>query len=275
LCFVFSGCVAQAKTECSQDWACVDFDRNDSAQVDVFLRNNKPYTITMTVDFKPHNMVVVRGGDQDDTLTKTINGHDRVWVGRYKPVNTRRSSDIDVDIEWAVGSLNVIHDEHYLYRLPFAKTASYYVVQGFNGGYSHRGMSRYAVDFAMPDGTELYAAREGVVVDVEYSNHLGGASREYIAHANYIVIEHSDGSTGEYHHLQENGVFVHPGEKVKRGQLIGLSGSTGFTSLPHLHFAVYKAMPDGDTQSLAFKFVAADGVVNKPLHGKRYVVADE
>jgi murein DD-endopeptidase MepM/ murein hydrolase activator NlpD len=136
-------------------------------------------------------------------------------------------------------------------------------------------LAKYAVDFSMPDGTELYAAREGVVVDVESRHRLGGASRKYAAYANFVVIEHSDGSTGEYYHLQQNRVFVRPGDNVKRGQLIGLSGSTGFTSVPHLHFAVYKALPDGDTQSLPFRFISATGIVDNPGYNERYQVASD
>lgn len=268
---VLIGCVfaAQAEQRCVQNWACVDRQHNDDGSIDFYLRNHRPYTITMTLEVRPRNMSSL----QDDTITRTIGGHNRIWVSRYLVQNRRRDNDADFSFQWAVGSQEVTHDDDYLYRLPFATDDGHYVVQGFNGGYSHRGLSRYGVDFAMPDGTRLHAAREGTVVDVEYGNSRGGASRKYAAYANFVVIEHSDGSTGEYYHLQHHGVFVRPGDKVSRGQLIGLSGSTGFTSLPHLHFAVYKALPMGDTQSLAFKFISADGIVSNPGYGKRYRVA--
>ncbi len=261
----------QAQARCLQSWACVDKQIADNGEVNVYLRNNKPFTITMTVDVNTVNLA----SDQQDPVTKTLEGNSRVWIARYQPVNKRRRTAIDFNIQWAVGSLDVVHDDDYLYRLPFNTSAGHYVVQGFNGGYSHRGFSKYGVDFSMPDGTELYAAREGTVVDVEYRNYRGGASRKYAKYANFIVIEHSDGSTGEYYHLQQDGVFVRPGDKVKRGQLIGLSGSTGFTSVPHLHFAVYKALAKGETQSLAFKFVSATGIVTNPRYGKRYKAAED
>ena len=77
----------------------------------------------------------------------------------------------------------------------------------------------------------------------------------------------SDGTTGEYYHLQQDGVFVAPGDSVARGQLIGLSGKTGYTASPHLHFAVYRATNDGETQSVPIRFQSAVGVIRKPRSG--------
>ncbi|MCJ8267851.1 MAG: M23 family metallopeptidase [Psychrosphaera sp.] len=266
---VLTGFSAQARQQCSQGWACVDVKRGTGGKVDFYLRNNKAYPITMTLEVEPQNL---RSG-QGNTITKTIAGGTSVLALSYERQNPQKRVDYDMDYNWAVGSLDVKHDDDYLYRLPYGEVDEHYVVQGFNGGYSHRGFSKYAVDFAMPDGSKIYAAREGIVVDTEFKNHRGGASRRYARYANFVVIQHSDGSTGEYYHLQQYGVFVRPGDKVERGQLIGSSGSTGFTSLPHLHFAVYKAMSDGDTQSLPIKFLAQRGVVENPRSGQRYVVA--
>ena len=103
----------------------------------------------------------------------------------------------------------------------------------------------------MPIGTPIHAARAGIVIDFAEHQTRGGASREY---ANYLVTLHGDDTTGEYYHLRKNGVVVTQGEQVNVGQKIGYSGSTGFSSLPHLHFAVYRAKPFGKYQSLPFAF---------------------
>ena len=233
----------------------------------------------MTLNVETDNLKLNSGFERrhhsqgEHSVTQTLLGGERKLVLGYQRDSQYRRSNYDFDYEWAVGSLNVEHDDSYLYRLPYGSNDSHVIVQGFNGGYSHRGLARYAVDFAMPTGSKVFAARQGTVVDVQSRYSKGGASRRYARYANFIVIEHSDGSTGEYYHLQQYGVLVSPGDKVKRGQLIGLSGNTGFTSLPHLHFAVYKALANGDTQSLPFKFVSATGVVDNPRHGRRYKVA--
>ena len=57
---------------------------------------------------------------------------------------------------------------------------------------------------------------------------------------NEIEIKHSDGTYASYSHLKYKGAFVRKGARVKRGQLIGLSGNTGWSSKPHLDFCVFK-----------------------------------
>jgi murein DD-endopeptidase MepM/ murein hydrolase activator NlpD len=60
----------------------------------------------------------------------------------------------------------------------------------------------------------------------------------YGGRANFIRLLHDDGTMSLYAHLKSDGVLVRPGQRVTAGQRIGLSGNTGFTTGPHLHFAV-------------------------------------
>lgn len=272
---------SDAWQQCGQKWACVEVKYIQDG-VEFYLVNRKAYTITMTLNIKPKRIKQTYRDSEyqhqsQHKVTHSLKGYERVRVLSYLYTSKQRRSysDYDFDFNWAVGRLDAKHDDDFLYRLPFSLSKSYPVVQGFNGGYSHQGLSRFAVDFAMPVGTEVHAARGGVVVDIESRHNKGGASRRYGRYANFIVIEHNDGTTGEYYHLKQHGVSVSLGDKVKQGQLIGYSGNTGFTSLPHLHFAVYKALPNGDTQSLPFKFETIDGVVTYPRHGRQYRVTDD
>src|SRR5207253_2765353 len=60
----------------------------------------------------------------------------------------------------------------------------------------------------------------------------------YTGVGNYLVIEHADGTFGVYWHLSQNGVMVNLGDHVVRGQTLALSGNTGSSSAPHLHFEI-------------------------------------
>ncbi|MGN1302790.1 MAG: murein hydrolase activator EnvC family protein [Clostridia bacterium] len=94
--------------------------------------------------------------------------------------------------------------------------------------YYSSGRYHGALDYGVPVGTEVYAAAEGVVLAANWSN--GGLG-------NYVCIQHSGGLRTYYGH--GNGEFyVKPGDVVKKGQLIMLSGNTGNSSGPHLHFEV-------------------------------------
>jgi len=125
--------------------------------------------------------------------------------------------------------------DSYEYELPFKKGAKYLVVQGYGGLFSH--MHIAAIDFEMPTGTPVYAARGGVIYSYKDDSDEGGPFSKYKNKANFIIIKHDDGSFGCYWHLQKNGVLIKNGN-VAQGQQIGISGATGFVLKPHLHFSV-------------------------------------
>jgi murein DD-endopeptidase MepM/ murein hydrolase activator NlpD len=121
------------------------------------------------------------------------------------------------------------------YRLPFAPGLQVPIHQGWNSAYSHNGRSAYAYDFGLQLDTPVLAAASGVVSYVHTGEtKCGGA--DLLKHANYVTIDHPDGSATQYGHL--GAVEVKVGQVVEVGEEIGRSGRTGFTGcMPHLHFA--------------------------------------
>jgi murein DD-endopeptidase MepM/ murein hydrolase activator NlpD len=101
---------------------------------------------------------------------------------------------------------------------------------------SHK--NELSLDFKMKPGTQIYAAREGTVVEVKADSDKGGLQQEMLGQGNHIIILHADGSKAKYWHLEKDGVFVKAGDMVAKGQLIGASGNTGYTAFAHLHFQV-------------------------------------
>jgi murein DD-endopeptidase MepM/ murein hydrolase activator NlpD len=141
---------------------------------------------------------------------------------------------------WIPGDPRSQHQPDRAYRAPFAVANDYPISQTFPVGITHRTPDAYyAVDIAMPIGTNIYAARGGVVFEVASTNFRGGTDPEQdAAAANIVRVMHDDGSHAVYAHLNWNSIRVRPGERVERGQYIADSGNTGFSSGPHLHFAV-------------------------------------
>ncbi|MFP3019183.1 MAG: murein DD-endopeptidase MepM [Arsenophonus sp.] len=85
----------------------------------------------------------------------------------------------------------------------------------------------YGVDFSMPIGTPILAAGDGEVIVTKYSRVAG----------NFIALRHGRQYTTRYMHLYK--FLVKPGEKVKKGECIALSGNSGRTTGPHLHYELW------------------------------------
>lgn len=131
--------------------------------------------------------------------------------------------------------------DSFAYQLPF-DARRFSVGQAPQGRFSHRDAeNRHAVDFTLPEGTPVLAARAGRVIRVQAGFSGNGLDPQRDRErANYVRIVHDDGSMAVYAHLQHEGVRVREGQQVQAGQLIGLSGNTGYSTAPHLHFAVQR-----------------------------------
>lgn len=152
--------------------------------------------------------------------------------------------------------------EDVLYRLP-VEAGTVRVDQGYGGLFSHQDPeNRFALDLAVPQGTPVLAARDGLVMQVDAS-HRGNGAAAGSASGNFVRLLHRDGSMAVYAHLQPGGVLVAPGWEVRAGDRIGLSGSTGYTTGPHLHFAV-QANRGMQLDSIPFRMDGLPGAEGPP-----------
>jgi len=158
--------------------------------------------------------------------------------------------------------LNAKHDDSHVYLIPYKHGTKFKLSQAYHGGFSHIGNLSYALDFMMPEGTEIYAARSGIVAEVKEDSDIGGLDMKYAKHGNYILIYHKDSSFAYYIHLKKNGSIVEVGDKVKAGDLIGYSGNTGRSGAPHLHFDVRIPQCGDEMKTIPTQFLNYD---NKPI----------
>jgi murein DD-endopeptidase MepM/ murein hydrolase activator NlpD len=161
----------------------------------------------------------------------------------------------------------------YDYALPYPTGLTFSVLQGFHGSFSHKGSNEYAVDFDCPVATPVLAAREGTIVAANAAAQGSGTTPDFLdyRHTNFVIVMHDDGTLGEYMHLAPSSVGVKPGQRVDRRQILALSGNTGFSSVPHLHFQVMTAAVDGvAARSFPFQLAIKPDRVEEPVLGRRY-----
>ena len=135
----------------------------------------------------------------------------------------------------AIGDITLTkYDTNFVYELPFKTGNSFRLYQGYNGDFSHQ--NENALDFTMPIGTSVVAARAGLVIAVVDENDKSCSNKSCIQYNNYITILHNDGTYAKYVHIDNLGARVKVGDEVKIGDVIAMSGNIGFSSGPHLHF---------------------------------------
>ncbi|SEJ74655.1 protein of unknown function [Pseudomonas linyingensis] len=163
----------------------------------------------------------------------------------------------------ALGDPRLLPKPH-RYPLPW-RGGPYRQSQGANGKYSHfTPKGRYAVDIAMPEGTPILAARDGMVV-ATLNNQAGAAPNPG---GNHVRILHDDGTMGVYLHLQQGSVQVGVGQRVRAGAPIARSGNTGRSSGPHLHFVVQRNVGLA-VESIPFQFAQpVDSLPNFAVGGE-------
>lgn len=213
-----------------------------------YADNNESVPVSMEVNFKLKNLKSSEGNNKifvlpANTQNIKLTTLTRIKNGKYEASGSTRYQYGNHDLKE--------YDVDYPYYLPFRKGESYMLSQGYNGKSSHA--NENALDFTMPVGTHILAARGGFVYQVEDSNTKHCPSPACEKYNNKIIIYHSDGTFAEYTHIKRRGAKVKSGDIVEKNQLIAESGNVGWSSGPHLHFVVFIQKIDG-RKTLETKF---------------------
>ena len=236
LCYVFT-CVPAllCAQQSPKDPQLTLSSRDREGLIEIVADNREYMPCSVVLDFELANMEVVER--REDTLV--VPPRSQVVVYRLRPGKAAGRYGYGYDVHYAHGDYRKLpYDTNFVYALPFAPGRAYRVDQAYGGTFSHRGEA--ALDFSMPEGTPVYAARGGTVVQLTDTNDQHCAERRCAQFNNAIEVLHSDGTYADYTHLQKDGAAVVLGQRVEQGQLIGYSGWTGYSSGPHLHFGVYR-----------------------------------
>jgi murein DD-endopeptidase MepM/ murein hydrolase activator NlpD len=241
-------------------------ERNDDTTT-LIIKSDYACEFTVTFEATLKNMTASR------PLPFTVDaaGRNSFVLVQLRPTNRRLSWRYNYHYYRQLGGRRSSTSNDADYAMPF-KPGRYVVMQGPRGSYSHfaGSESENAVDWTVPEGTVVCAAREGRVVGVREDSTVGGPNRKLRPLANYVIIKHADGTFADYVHLKTGGALVKMGDEVTVGQPIGLSGQTGFTSAPHLHFSVFQAIDGKKKITLPFRLKTDRGTFTEFVRGRAY-----
>jgi murein DD-endopeptidase MepM/ murein hydrolase activator NlpD len=212
---------------------------------DVVARNRGPAPVSVRVTLAATDNA---RPTQPLPLFAVVRAHSELVLMGVRPNDPGRGHRFSVQSAFQLGSYHARPDPRATYRLPWADGRSAVVSQAPGGPLTTHNApdSEFAVDFSMPEHTPVVAARDGTVIAIESGNLFGGRDRTLLSMANYVRIAHEDGTIATYAHLSPGGVKVAPGQRVRAGAMIGASGATGYSSGPHLHFAVQRLSLQND-----------------------------
>jgi len=226
----------------------------------VYVRNNLYAPVEIGLSFAGLKNV---SGAPDKPVRKVLPARSSLRVAVLTASQAGRPLVYTPKFEYALGNPS---GAAMAYRYPFPwRGGPFHVSQGADGEYSHFGpKNRYAIDIAMPEGTPIIAARGGVVVKTE----SGQTGRGTNPAGNFVRVLHDDGTMGVYLHLKQGSVCVREGQRVSVGSALALSGNTGNSTGPHLHFVVQRNSGLG-LVSIPYQFKQPMGVLPNFVLGKQ------
>ncbi len=247
------------------DWLEITEEPGPNGTIQLHATNTGYCPLTLILDFDKLKNFKVK---ESLPIKKVVpNGKNSIPIATLTP-QKNKSTEYSIKLSYHLGNtVKTKHDNDHVYLLPFEKGKKCVIGQGYNGRYSHTGLN--ALDFDMKVGTKVCAARAGVVIATKEDSDRGCKTNKCKSLANYVLIYHKDGTFASYVHLKKNGASVEVGDVVEAGQVIGLSGNTGWSSGPHLHFEVYIPRENGNV-GVKTKFLIEDEKVAHLQEKKSY-----
>lgn len=256
--------VAFGKACLSDGSVCLEVAPTRNGIIEISAASQKPCSLTITAELR-----LLSPTSPKEAFTFSLNKRERKTIFVKAPAGDQGDSDLAYVFHAQCGILGTI-PENFAYEIPFAPGESVRVSQGFHGNRSHFDETNtFALDFDVPEGNPVHAARSGVVVEVVTKFTNGGPNQD-ANQVNVIRVQHTDHSVAEYAHLKQKGALVKVGQFVTMGEPLGYSGNTGRSTGPHLHFAVHVPVDGKARRSVRVRFKGENNSIRELEEGKKY-----
>ncbi|MES2332247.1 MAG: M23 family metallopeptidase [Bacteroidota bacterium] len=210
------------------------YENKDQGYV-LYAGNSELFPVSISLDLDMSNMIF---SERDKKVFVIPAKTEKYKIGEVTAAEKGQRYKFSYKFISTIGDVTITkYDKAFPYDLPFQKGTSYKLFQGYNGVFSHK--NENAMDFSLPEGSEVLAARDGIVVQVIKNNTQSCAEEECAKYNNYVMVMHADGTFASYVHIKYDGTKLNPGDSVKKGDVIAYSGNVGWSKGPHLHFVCF------------------------------------
>ncbi len=132
----------------------------------LYATNNELYPISISLDLDLNNLLF---SESDKKVFVVPAKNEKYKIGELTVAENAKKYTFSYKYLFTMGDITITnYEKSFLYDLPFLKGKSYHLFQGYNGDFSHQ--NENALDFTMPEGSEVVAAREGIVVKIVKNN---------------------------------------------------------------------------------------------------------
>jgi murein DD-endopeptidase MepM/ murein hydrolase activator NlpD len=208
----------------------------NSTLAELESRDNKIYRVIFEADPLPSSVLDAGTGGTDKYKEFEAFSGSELLIDANKKLDNISSKLLILDQSYAQLTKLAKNRKEMLATVPAIQPISNKDLKQLSSGFGYRLHPIYkqmqlhtGIDFTAPTGTDIYATGDGVVM---------GKDPNGSGYGNHVIINHGYGYKTLYGHMSK--VLVKPGQKIKRGELIGKVGSTGQSTAPHLHYEVMK-----------------------------------
>jgi len=225
--------------------------------IDVELFNDGPAPINVVVELTATNNAGFNPAVIGSKYPHFLAPGEHRKITTAVPLKRFRAAAFGYRTRMAFGDSQLTPDPTFVYRLPFAD-GHRGVIRAYTGQGSRiiTQENSNAVELLVPEGTPVVAARDGLVIDVRGLTGDDDSKRTSTI-GNYVAVFHSDGGWANYGWLQAGSLLVKPGDQVKAGQQIALSGSNPDGIGSYIHFAIVHNFVGLNLRSVPFLMKSA------------------
>jgi len=245
----------------------ISYERSDKGEVTFYAETDSYTPYTVSLSFTRLTNTTYPEGTVYDTPIR----YGRTRLLTLRPATENVSIGFSYRYTYKKGNNRLKADTNFVYLFPLAqgKVVRVNRMVSLDNVLGKGGEKRVTgLGFFTTAGDTIFAARGGLVTEVNDNSASTSENTSYNSNENYLEVFHKDGTFARYKLFQDKGIFVSPGEEIIPGQPLGIIGGENYEQGSHLRFSIY--CPDNPDYPYVPDFCLSPEETGKPEVRKIY-----